>query len=63
MFDLYQTASKTNPPRALEVALRARELEKRQALMAAQYMAETRSEQKRRLPVIGQIAMLLGLGR
>ncbi len=63
MFDLYHTATEIHQPSAQEVALRAREMEKQQALMTAKYKAEARADKKRRLSLIEQIIVLLGLGR
>ncbi len=60
MFDLYRTASETNPPSSQEVALRVREMAKKQALLTAQYKAEARADRKRRRSLIEWVVLLFG---
>lgn len=60
MFDLYYTASEANQPSSQEIALRARELAKKQALLTAQYKAEARADSRRRRSLIEWVTMLFG---
>ena len=63
MFDLYHTATEVTPPSSQEVALRAREMAKKQAFLTAQYKADARTDRKRRRSLIEWVTLLFGAVR